>query len=238
MRLSVYENEPIVSEAVRFIFSHTNDIQLGNILGAASQIVPEVQHTAPDVLLLSLTPDLHLGILAQLHETAPCRIVLWARSFSREFAHQAMDLGVRGILQRTCSIELLIKCLHKVHEGELWFDRQLTAMEASYRRVALTPRQSQLAEMVADGLRNKEIADSLAISEGAVKVYLSHLFEKLGIEDRTGLAQLVARNLPSTEFGDPLTGATGANLRALYVNLPQAEHLACASNQLGLPIKS
>lgn len=239
MRLYIYADEPIVSEAIRLIFAQTDDIQLGNILGTADQIVSEVQQTAPDLLLLTLTPELHVGILAGLHETAPdCRMVLWGRSFSREFAHQAMELGVRGILPRTCSTQLLIKCLHKVDQGELWFDRQLTATDAACHRVSLTPRQSQLAEMVAEGRRNKEIAEELSISEGAVKVYLSHLFEKLGTKDRTELAQLVARNFRSVEFGEQFTGTTGAKLRALYVSPPAAERRRYACPSLGFPIHS
>lgn len=224
MRLFLYADEPILSEAMSVNFSRTDDIQLEKILDTVDQILPSVQQNKPDILLLSLTPALHLGTLVCLHETAPeCRIVLWTRSFSQGISHQAIELGVRGILPRTCSTALLLKCLRKVYEGELWFDRQLTANHMSYHRVALTPRQAQLAQMVAEGHRNKEIAAGLSISEGAVKVYLSHLFDKLGTKDRTELAQLVMRNLQSVEYTDQFTGSTCAKLRALYVDTPEGD---------------
>ncbi len=225
MRLFLYADEPILSEALKVTFSRTQDITLEKILDTAEQILPAIQAVKPDLLLLSLTPTLHLGMLLRLHETAPeCRIVLWTRSFSQGICHQAMELGVRGILPRTCSTDLLLKCLRKVYEGELWFDRQLTASHMSpCHRVALTPRQAQLAEMVAEGRKNKEIAAGLSISEGAVKVYLSHLFDKVGAKDRTELAQLVMRNVQSVEYTDQFTGATGAELRALYVDTPEPE---------------
>lgn len=232
MRLFVYVDEPILSEAMSFLFHRTPDIKLETIINAAEQILPEVLEGRPDLLLLNLTPGLSLEIIARLHQEAPdCRIVLWTRYSSEEFAHRAMELGVRGILPRTCSTELLIKCLRKVHAGELWFDRQLTANHIHCHKVVLTPRQAQLAQMVAEGLKNKQIAEALSISEGAVKVYLSHLFEKIGIKDRMELAQLVARNIQLAEFTAPCTEAAHAKLEALYVTAPDggtgAHHHPC-----------
>lgn len=219
MRLLSYIDEPVVSEAMSVIFSQTPDIKLEKLVDTVEQIFPAVQKRPPDILLLSVTPALHLGVLARLREMAPaCPIVLWTRAISQEIAHQAMELGVRGILPRTYPTELMIKCLRKVHAGELWFDRQLTSTYLNCHRVALTPRQAQLAQLVAEGRRNKEIAASLSLSEGAVKVYLSHLFEKVGAKDRTELAQLVIRNVQSIEFADQFTGASGAHLRALYID--------------------
>lgn len=221
MRLFLYADEPIVSEALSNIFSQTEGIELARTLESLDQIVPEVRSVKPDLLLLTLTPALHLAIVAQLHQTAPdCRIVLWGRSFSQELSHQAMELGVRGILSRTCSTELLIKCLQKVYEGELWFDRQLTADHMTCNRVVLTHRQAQLAQMVAEGCRNKEIAEKLSISEGAVKVYLSHLFEKLGTKDRMELAELVARNVQPSDLHEQIDEA-GVELHVLYISGPE-----------------
>ena len=173
-----------------------------------------------------------MSILERIGQVVPtCRTVLWGRSFSFEFAHQAIELGARGILKRTCSIELLIRCLRKVPEGESWFDREITTDHIHCHRIRLTPLQAQLAQMVAEGHRNREIAETLSISEGAVKVYLSHLFEKVGTKDRMELAQLVARNVQLAEFAGPFTDAH-PKLEALYVTAaPDREtrpHQACA----------
>lgn len=229
MRLFLYTDEPIISEAMQGIFRRTADIELEKIVESADQIVAQVQNAKPDLLLLSHTPELHLTILVQLHQTVPdCRVVLWTRAFSEELAHQAMELGVRGILLRTCSPELLVKCLRKVHEGQLWFDRQLTASHMTCHRIVLTHRQAQLAQMVAQGRRNREIAEDLAISEGAVKVYLSHLFEKLGTKDRMELAELVVRNVHPAELNGQFEGEDGV-LQALYVSAPEPQSSRIAS---------
>ncbi len=221
MRLLLYLDEPLVAEAMRFVFSQTDDLTVDGILDDVAQLVPEVQRLKPDVLLLSLTPALNLGVLLQLREVAPdCRIVLWTLEIPHEIAHQAMELGIRGILPRTYSTELVLKCLHKVYQGELWFDKELTSSYVTCHRVALTPRQSQLVQMVAGGFKNREIAAALCITEGTVKVYLSRLFEKVGIKDRFELAKIGGRNLRAGEQGGQDTSFDDSPLKVLYLEMP------------------
>jgi len=81
-----------------------------------------------------------------------------------------------------------VKCLQKVQTGELWFEKSLTDSFRATRRVPLTQRESQLVTMLSRGLKNKEISCELGITEGTVKVYLSHLFQKSGTKDRFDLA--------------------------------------------------
>lgn len=221
MRFLLYIDEPIVSEAIRSVLRHARDVELEGVCERTEDLFPQLEKTKSELLLLALTPEVHLGVLTRLRQQAPdCHIVLWTRHLAQEMAHQAMELGIRGILTRTCSADLLVKCLRKVHEGELWFDRQITSSYVNCHRIGLTPRQADLAQMVAGGYRNREIADRLAISEGAVKVYMSHLFEKLHTRDRGGLARLVMRNVQPVENGPRFTGMHGVSLNALYVEEP------------------
>ena len=106
-----------------------------------------------------------------------------------------MALGVRGILRKTLPSDLLIKCLQRVNEGEFWFEKALTDSFLSAKRIALTKREGQLVSLLSQGLKNKEIASMLLISEGTVKVYLSRLFQKVGVKDRFELALYGLKNL-------------------------------------------
>ena len=108
---------------------------------------------------------------------------------------QAMSLGVRGILRKTLPVETLMRCLQKVNEGELWFEKALTDSLMTARRYSLTRREGQLVTLLTQGLKNKEIATELHISEGTVKVYMSRLFQKLDVKDRFELALYGLRNL-------------------------------------------
>jgi DNA-binding CsgD family transcriptional regulator len=82
-----------------------------------------------------------------------------------------------------------------VNAGELWFEKTLTDSIMGARRYALTRREGQLVTLLSQGLKNKEIAVALNISEGTVKVYLSKLFQKLGVKDRLELALYGLKNL-------------------------------------------
>jgi DNA-binding CsgD family transcriptional regulator len=109
-------------------------------------------------------------------------------------------LGVRGILRKTLPTDLQVKCLQKVQAGELWFEKALTDSFLCARRVALTQREGQLVSLLSQGLKNKEIATTLMISEGTVKVYLSRLFQKVGVKDRFELALFGLKNLTTGQI--------------------------------------
>lgn len=162
---------------------------------------------------MDLTASITFGALSGLQESAShAKIVLWVHSISTELALQAMSLGVRGILRKTLPTETLLRCLTRVVDGELWFEKALTDSIMSARRYSLTRREGQLVSLLSQGLKNKEIATALNISEGTVKVYLSRLFQKLGVKDRFELALYGLKNLApggSLENGEK-QASTGA----------------------------
>ena len=83
----------------------------------------------------------------------------------------------------------------RVNEGELWFEKALTDSIMTAHSYSLTRREGQLVALLSQGLKNKEIAYQLSISEGTVKVYMSRLFQKLGVKDRFELALYGLKNL-------------------------------------------
>jgi DNA-binding NarL/FixJ family response regulator len=151
-----------------------------------------------------------------------CKIVLWVNSISTELAFQAMGLGVRGILRKTLPTDLQVKCLQKVQAGELWFEKALTDSFLCARRVALTQREGQLVSLLSQGLKNKEIATTLMISEGTVKVYLSRLFQKVGVKDRFELALFGLKNLTTGQLPEKSARVPSAmpGLRSLVLDRP------------------
>jgi DNA-binding CsgD family transcriptional regulator len=116
-----------------------------------------------------------------------------------------------------------VKCLQKVQAGELWFEKALTDSFLCARRVALTQREGQLVSLLSQGLKNKEIATTLMISEGTVKVYLSRLFQKVGVKDRFELALFGLKNLTTGQIpvGDKGHRASAMpGLRSLVLERP------------------
>lgn len=116
---------------------------------------------------------------------------------------QALKAGARGVILKERAAELLLDCVDAVLQGERWIDpdiagRALRLLEQTAQkeesRSLLSPREIEITIGVAEGLRNREIAERLFIAEGTVKTHLRTIFEKLGVESRLGLANWARRH--------------------------------------------
>lgn len=144
--------------------------------------------------------------IAQLHKASPAtRIVTFVEACDEDFELALFRAGVRGVCARNGSDDLLLKIVEAVLQGELWIRRALVpkliegisaeANEASgctARLAILTPRESEIARLISQGVSNKRIARHLAIAEQTVKGHLTAIFRKFGVVDRTKLALLLA----------------------------------------------
>jgi two-component system nitrate/nitrite response regulator NarL len=145
----------------------------------------------PDVLLLDITAGLTLADLSDMHACVPeCPVVLWADALPLELMFKTLEFGVRGIVQRTVQPEQLVESLRKVLAGELQIGFAATNdLSPQPRRVALTPREREIVSFLRQGMRNKQIAGEMGITEGTVKIYLFRLFHKMGVRNRFELAR-------------------------------------------------
>jgi DNA-binding NarL/FixJ family response regulator len=109
-----------------------------------------------------------------------------------------MKLGASGIVRKQTATDLLVKSVRKVHDGEIWLDSRTTA--AVMRRFSTGPaagknpeqtllsrREAEVVVLVSQGLKNKEIAERMFITEQTVKNHLHNIFDKLGVSDRLAL---------------------------------------------------
>ncbi len=158
-----------------------------------------------------------LTTLGRLH-VAKARtrvIVLTASDDKNEFV-QAMKLGSSGIVLKQAATDLLIESVRKVHAGEIWLDSHVTSAvirqfvandepaaapparsreqesrrssQGELERALLTVREREVVALVAQGFRNKEMAEKMFLSEQTVKNHLHNIFDKLGVSDRLELA--------------------------------------------------
>jgi two-component system nitrate/nitrite response regulator NarP len=105
----------------------------------------------------------------------------------------ADDLEPNGVVLKTSDPALLLQCMDQVLEGKTWVDPEIAdRTKAAKQRISslppLTPRERELVELVKQGLRNRDIAQRLGVTEGTVKVYLHSIFDKVGVGSRTELA--------------------------------------------------
>lgn len=159
---------------------------------------------APNLILLDLDlgGENALAFLAQLRETTPNARILVLTGLRDTDAHrQAVQLGAMGVVLKEHAPDVLIKAIEKVHAGEIWLDRptmgrMLREMSARDEKEtdpevakikSLTQREREVVALIAEGLKNKQIAQRLFISETTVTHHLSSVYSKLGVSDRLEL---------------------------------------------------
>ena len=215
--LVAYTSEPLNAIALGSLLESCPDLSPVSIISDLSTLSEQVAASKPDVILVSVDGQLDWGLLQMFGRESPIsRVVLWLHEIAPESAFRAKEWGVRGILRKSLPPDLILKCVRKVHAGELWFEKTLTDTFLHGRRVRVSRRENQLITLVSQGLKNKEIARVMEISEGTVKVYLSRLFEKVGVRDRFELALFGLRSSPN-----PAEGASPSSaMKTVFVPAP------------------
>jgi DNA-binding NarL/FixJ family response regulator len=207
VRIIIADDHPIVRDGIRRLLSLEDDFEIVGEACDGRDVLAKVKETNPDVLMLDLRmPNLNgLAALEALqHISQQTRvIVLTASDDKDEFVH-AMKLGCRGILLKQSEPELIVKCIRKVQAGEIWLDSYTTAAvinqfskstpsangaaPAGRERNPLSAREREIVTLIAQGYKNKEMAEKMFISEQTVKNHLHNIFDKLGVSDRLELA--------------------------------------------------
>src|SRR5580698_10233503 len=216
--LSAYAVAPVAGIGLRAILDTDVNFQVSGTFTVLDELEAHLldahtRETPPNLLLLELSAKLNLTQLQRIASIdSRTAIILWFDIVSGEYLSQAMATGAQGVLSKNSSIATHLECLKTVADGYSWIDREANRKLLSTSRIALAPRERHVTGLIAQGLSNKEIAWSLGITEGTVKVYLSKLFDKVGVSDRFELAllalknlavnQTVAASMPRTQNGD------------------------------------
>lgn len=196
-RLIVADDHPLMRDAVAGLFVAPYEIveRCSDGLQARAAILEHRPDLAVlDVQMPSLTG---LDLLREARaEGWATRIILLTAGLEPAPLVEAVKLKVDGLVLKDAGGELLMRCVEAVLAGEQWIDKEAMKQVMSALAHApptptdLTPRETDVVREVARGQRNKEIARSLGITEGTVKMHLHNLYEKLGVSSRTELALL------------------------------------------------
>jgi two-component system nitrate/nitrite response regulator NarL len=199
-----WTQQSFVGRGLADVLRDRQDFHLVDCCATLPATLVSIKTAQPALVLVYLTSRISLSEVRALRSAGDrVQIVLWGEGLTGEFAFQAMQLGVRGILASTISIDGLLAALDNVHRGVLCFEQELMDSVLAQTRVALTRRQGQIVSLVAQGFKNKEIANTMGITEGTVKVYLYKLFRKLGMNDRLDMALYGLKNLYVAQANGP-----------------------------------
>ena len=204
VRIVIADDHPLVREGLRRLLESQAGFAIVGEAADGPDAVSVVKEVRPDVLLLDLAmPRLNgLDVLRELGEMVEAvKTVLLTAGIEREETLQALRLGARGVVLKESATQLLYKCIRAVMNGEYWVGhgriddllKTMREVERAPLRDAspasrLTRRELQVIAAVVEGAGNKDIGETLGLSEQTVKNHLSNIFDKLGVSNRLELA--------------------------------------------------
>lgn len=219
-RIAFASEQPLLEAGLGAVLGGCEGFEVKRIPLVEEEFREEMEQWRPDVAVLERGGAGEWNPVEELRRAAPeCRVLLLLRNFTPEALFQARESGVSGALSLHATIEELTDAVRRVLEGEFVFDHGIEWPRGT-RRIRLTRRESDLICLLVQGLKNKEIATALGLTEGTVKVYLCKLFQKVGAKDRFELALFGLRNLSFNGDGEAARKQDGkeARLRSLVIS--------------------
>lgn len=200
-KVLVADDDPLTMAGIIALLDKSNfDVVATVDTGAA--VLDTLASARPELLILDngMPERSGLDVLRTLRSRGDQRpVVLLTGGLNEDLAREAIQLAVNGIVIKATAPRDLLTCLESVVQGRRWLDQEVMqrvmdqAMSPGTARDPfdlLSGRERAVASLAKRGLRNKEIADELGLTEGTVKVHLHKVFEKLGIRGRTELILL------------------------------------------------
>jgi DNA-binding NarL/FixJ family response regulator len=203
LKIVIVDDHELLRTGTRQILSEADGMEVVAEASDAAQAIEAVEATRPDIVLVDIRlPDRNGIELARsiIEQSPSTRVVILSAYDDQDYVRAAMDVGVAGYLLKTMPGDELVRAVRATASGVTVLDSALTTnlgrdhsgSDAGPQDAfsALTWRERQVVDLVAEGLANKAIATRLGISARTVEGHLNHVFVKLGVVSRTELVRL------------------------------------------------
>jgi len=232
LRVVIADTQSIYRVGIRKIFALEDDIRMVAQAETLGQTLAAVAKHPTDVVLFeaAITPNPAEAVSEILKKAPRAKIIVVLVEPDEEDTVDLLRRGVQGIVSRSISPDLLVKCVRKVAAGETWLDNQgVNWVLEAYRSQAaqltsprpktrISDKELLIISCVTQGMRNKEIAVELGTTEQVVKNYLRKIYDKLGVSDRLELALYCIHHHLLQNKGqvpqDPASASTSASAPA------------------------
>ncbi len=208
IRVMVVDDHKLVREALQNILSLQADIEVVGEASSGDEAFHKAKDISPDVILMDISMPGTNGIVAtrMIRDKLPDVKVIMLTMLDQEgYVYEAIKAGATGYVLKNTSIDELTRAIREVHRGDASLHpkaqahliKEYSHMAKSQRETyGLSDRELEVLQLLADGFTNKEIASKLYISTQTVKTHIAHIFEKLGVKDRTeAVASALRRGL-------------------------------------------
>lgn len=199
MKVLVVDDDRVVGISLKTILEAEPNITVPALGKDGAEAVVLYKEHRPDILLMDIRMEGMNGLdaAATILASDPSARILFLTTFSDdEYIVRALRLGAKGYLLKQ-DFESIVPALHAVYGGQNVFGSEVvkkipeilsSPKEPDVSGLPLNEKELEIMKLVAEGLNNKEIAQTLFLSEGTVRNYLSSTLEKLALRDRTQLA--------------------------------------------------
>jgi two-component system response regulator DesR len=187
IRLLLADDENLIRSALAALLNMEDDLHVAAHAASGEEALAMARMHRPDVAVLDLQmpgPD-GIAVAEMLRSELPgCASVLVTSHARPGHLKRALTGGVRGFLPKTASATVLAEVIRTVHAGGRYVDPELAAEAIGAGDSPLTPRETDILELAADGVAVEEIARRACLSPGTVRNYLSAAAAKLGAANR------------------------------------------------------
>ena len=206
-RILLADDHALVRAGIRALLESLPGIEVVGETGDGLEAVEHVRRDPPDAILLDITlPGMNgLEAAARIARLdVPTRVLMLSMHASAEYAARALAAGAAGYLNKDSAFDELATALEEILAGRRYlccaidadlvqqFERRASAGESELD--ALTPRQRQILQLVAEGLGTRQIAERLYLSVKTVETHRIQMMQRLGIFDVPGLVRFAIRN--------------------------------------------
>jgi two-component system, NarL family, response regulator len=185
----VVDDHPLMREGLLAMLRTQSDMTVVAEAGSGPEAVVRFGTHQPDVVLMDLRLPGMSGVEAikEIRKEFPeARIIMLTTYDGDEDIYQALEAGAKAYLLKETLGNELLEVIRDVRAGQRHIPPAVSARLAEYLpRAELSPRELEVLQLIAEGLRNKEIAARLGIAEPTVKIHVQKIFSKLNVIDRT-----------------------------------------------------
>jgi DNA-binding NarL/FixJ family response regulator len=186
------DDHAVVRLGLRTLIDQQPDLHVVAEAASGPEAIAKCLELQPDIAIVDLVLPERDGaeVCGAIRRELPrARILIVSGSAASEHVHRALKAGAQGYLLKDSSPAILLRAIRDVLAGHRVVPPEVaqSMAERAYQS-DLSPREQEVIQLVVDGLSNKLIADRLTLTEATVKTHLTHIFEKLGVEDRTQAA--------------------------------------------------